>query len=339
MLDDLQALEQQALEAVAAAADAAALDAAQSDYVGKKGRISGLLRTVGKLPPEERGPFGQAANKARKAVEAAIEVRRAALVAEAEANLGETEWVDATLPPPASVADARRTGGTIHPITALVRDMEEVFVSMGFETIDGPWVEDDHHNFGALNIPADHPARDMQDTYWLSDGNLLRTHTSPVQVRTMENQAPPIRAVCLGRVFRHEELDATHENTFHQCEGLLVDRGVSVGHMLYVLRTLLREILDDDVEVRLRPGYFPFVEPGFEMDVVFRGKWMELLGCGMVHPYVLEQGGIDPSVYSGFAFGLGIDRLVMLRHGVEDVRHFMEGDLRFLRQFQGGLEG
>ncbi|MDF1700152.1 MAG: phenylalanine--tRNA ligase subunit alpha [Planctomycetota bacterium] len=339
MLDELQALEQEALAAVAAAADGPALDAVQSEYVGKKGRLSGVLRTVGSLPPEQRGPVGKAANLARRAVEAAIEARRGDLIAAADANLGETEWVDATLPPPAARAAAGRLGGTVHPITALVRDMEEIFLSMGFDTLDGPWVEDDRHNFGALNIPADHPARDMQDTYWLSDGNLLRTHTSPVQVRAMEASAPPIRAVCLGRVFRHEELDATHENTFHQAEGFFVDRGVSVGHMLYVLRTLLREILDDDVQVRLRPSYFPFVEPGFEMDVTFRGKWMELLGCGMVHPYVLEQGGIDPSVYSGFAFGLGIDRLVMLKHGVEDVRHFMGGDLRFLRQFAGGLEG
>ncbi len=339
MLEALQALQDEALDAVRASQDASALDAVQSAFVGKKGKLSGILRTVGSLPPEQRGPVGKAANLARRAVEAALDERRAALLAAADANLAETEWVDATLPAPASVVTAQRTGGTVHPVSALVRDMEDIFLAMGFETLDGPWVEDDYHNFGALNIPADHPARDMQDTYWLSDGNLLRTHTSPVQIRAMKRGAPPIRGVCLGRVFRHEELDATHENTFHQVEGIYVDRGVNVGNMLYVLRTLLREILDDDVEVRLRPSYFPFVEPGFEMDVTFRGAWMELLGCGMVHPYVLEQGGIDPNEFSGFAFGLGIDRLVMLRHGVEDVRHFMDGDLRFLRQFPGGLEG
>ncbi|MDA1194080.1 MAG: phenylalanine--tRNA ligase subunit alpha [Planctomycetota bacterium] len=339
MLDELQAMEREALAAVRAAADGDVLGAVEATWIGRKGRITGILRSVGTLPAEQRGPVGQAANLARRAVDEALSARRTELLAGAEARLADTEWVDATLPPPAARAGVRRTGGTIHPITALTREIEDVFLSMGFDTLDGPWVEDDFHNFGALNMPADHPARDMQDTYWLSDGNLLRTHTSPVQVRAMESGAPPIRAVCLGRVFRHEELDATHENTFHQIEGFYVDRGVSVGHMLYVLRTLLREVLDDDVEVRLRPSYFPFVEPGFEMDVTFRGKWMELLGCGMVHPYVLEQGGIDPTVFSGFAFGLGIDRLVMLKHGVEDLRHFMDGDLRFLRQFGGGLEG
>ena len=339
MLEQLQSLQAMAVAEVRAASHLAGLDAAHAAYLGKRGRVQEILRTVGTLPPAERGPVGRAANEARQAIETAVAERRAALVEAAEGQLAETEWVDATLPAPPEVAATGRAGGTVHPVTALVRDMEDVFLSMGFETLDGPWVEDDWHNFGALNMPADHPARDMQDTYWLSDGNCLRTHTSPVQVRAMESGAPPIRAVCLGRVFRHEELDATHENTFHQVEGFLVDREVSVGHMLYVLRTLLREILHDDVDVRLRPSYFPFVEPGFEMDVRFRGRWMELLGCGMVHPYVLRQGGIDPGTWSGFAFGLGIDRLVMLRHGVEDVRHFMDGDLRFLRQFQGGLEG
>ena len=338
MLYDLKALTNTALERIQAAARSDDLDAIQTAILGKKGKLQEALRSIGSLPAAERGPFGKAANLAKQSIEKALAERRAALVEEAESALGETEWVDATLPPPAaSLADRR--GGSIHPVTSLVREVEDVFLSMGFETLDGPWVEDDHHNFGALNIPADHPARDMHDTYWLSDGNLLRTHTSPVQVRAMETSEPPIRAVCLGRVFRHEELDATHENTFHQVEGFYVDRQVSVGHMLYVLRSLLREVLQDDVQVRVRPSYFPFVEPGFEMDVTFRGEWMELLGCGMVHPSVLEAGGIDPDRWSGFAFGLGIDRLVMLRYGVEDLRHFMGGDLRFLSQFQGGVQG
>ncbi|MDJ0521923.1 MAG: phenylalanine--tRNA ligase subunit alpha [Planctomycetota bacterium] len=338
MLDQLQALQAQALDEVRAATDASALDAVQSAFLGKKGQVQQVLRTIGKLDPAERGAVGRGANEAKQAIEAAIQVRRDELIAAADANLAQDQWVDATLPPP-KAAQLGGRGGSIHPITALVRDMEEVFLSMGFETLDGPWVEDDHHNFGALNIPPDHPARDMQDTYWLTDGNLLRTHTSPVQVRAMETRKPPIRAVCLGRIFRNEELDATHENTFHQCEGFFVDRDVSVGHMIYVLESLLHEIIGKDAKVRLRPSYFPFVEPGFEMDVTFRGDWMELLGCGMVHPYVLEAGGIDPNEYSGFAFGMGIDRLVMVRHGIEDIRHLMSGDLRFLRQFTGGLEG
>lgn len=338
MLDQLQALQAQALADVHAASDEAGLAAVQTAFLGKKGEVQQVLRSIGKLDPKERGPVGQAANRTKQAIAAAIEERRGELIAAADANLAESEWVDATLPPPAGACVGGR-GGTIHPITALVRDMEEVYLSMGFETLDGPWVEDDFHNFGALNIPPDHPARDMQDTYWLSDGHLLRTHTSPVQVRAMELREPPIRAVCLGRIFRNEELDATHENTFHQCEGFFVDRDVSVGHMIYVLETLLHEIIGKDAKIRLRPGYFPFVEPGFEVDVMFRGEWMELLGCGMVHPYVLEQGGIDPNVFSGFAFGMGIDRLVMVRHGVEDIRHLMSGDLRFLRQFTRGLNG
>ncbi len=338
MLDDLRALQEEALGAVQAAADDAALDAVQSSFLGKSGKLPLILRAIGKLDPKERGPVGRAGNEAKQAIEAGLATRRAALIAAADADLADSEWVDATLPAPEGVQTGGR-GGSIHPITALVRDLEDVFLSMGFETLDGPWVEDDHHNFGALNIPKDHPARDMQDTYWLTDGNLLRTHTSPVQIRAMADHKPPIRAVCLGRIFRNEELDTTHENTFHQCEGFFVDRDVSVGHMVYVLKTLLSEILGGEAEVRLRPSYFPFVEPGFEMDVMFRGDWMELLGCGMVHPYVLEAGGIDPNEFSGFAFGMGIDRLVMVRHGIEDIRHLMSGDLRFLSQFTGGLEG
>jgi phenylalanyl-tRNA synthetase alpha chain len=336
MLDELRTLTDEALGRVECASAEADLDAVQRDYLGKKGAVQRVLRSIGSLEPSQRGPVGKAANEARGRIAEALEARRAALRAAAEGALAETEWVDPTLPPPPG--SAQRTGGTIHPVTSLVREMEDIFASLGFVSLDGPWVEDDHHNFTALNIPADHPARDMQDTYWMSDGNLLRTHTSPVQIRAMEGGPPPIRAVCLGRVFRHEELDATHENTFHQVEGFYVDRQVSVGHMLYVLRALLREVLEDDVQVRLRPSYFPFVEPGFEMDVTFRGRWMELLGCGMVHGRVLEYGGIDPDEWSGFAFGLGIDRLVMLKHGIEDVRHFMGGDLRFLRQFRGGAE-
>ena len=338
MLDQLHALMEKALGEVQAAGDIAALDAVQSAFLGKQGAVQKVLRAIGVLPAQERGPSGRAANETKQGIESALQARRAELLAAADANLAETEWIDATLPAPPSERGGGR-GGTIHPGTALVRDMEDVFLSMGFETLDGPWVEDDHHNFGALNIPPDHPARDMQDTYWLTDGNLLRTHTSPVQVRAMETRRPPIRAVCLGRIFRNEELDATHENTFHQCEGFYVDRDVSVGHMIYVLESLLHEIIGKDARVRLRPSYFPFVEPGFELGVTFRGGWMELLGCGMVHPRVLEAGGIDANEYSGFAFGMGIDRLVMVRHGVEDIRHLMSGDLRFLRQFTGGLDG
>lgn len=331
-LDELQA---EALAGLAAAPTPAEVDGVVNRFLGRGGEVQAILRGIGQLPAEERGPTGKAANEVKQQIEAAAGTRRDALIAEAESALGETEWVDMTMPGPEPVG---RTAGTLHPITRMMRELEDVCVGMGFDLLDGPWVEDDTHNFGALNIPADHPARDMQDTFWLSDGHLLRTHTSPVQVRAMESAKPPIRAVAIGRVFRNEEVDATHENTFHQIEGFYVDREVNVGHMLYVLKTLLREILDEDVEVRLRPSYFPFVEPGFEMDVRFRGDWMELLGCGLVHPKVLRMGGIDPEEWSGFAFGLGVDRLVMLHNGIEDIRHLMGGDVRFLRQFQGGVE-
>jgi phenylalanyl-tRNA synthetase alpha chain len=267
---------------------------------------------------------------AKQALEALAEERLQALRDAREQGLAASEWVDSTLP------GRTRGAGTLHPVSRMCREVEDVFLGMGFDVADGPWVEDDFHNFQALNIPADHPARDLQDTFWLADGNLLRTHTSPVQVRVMTSAPPPHRIVAIGRVFRNEAVDATHENTFHQVEGLLVDRSVNVGHMVYVLRSFLREIFQEDIQVRLRPSYFPFVEPGFELDARFRGRWLELLGCGMVHPNVLRACGVDPEVHSGFAFGLGIDRLVMLRYGIEDIRHLMGGDLRFLGQFRSG---
>ena len=337
MLDQIRDIEQEALAALAAASDLDALEAVEARTTGKRGALADVLRGIGKLPGDQRTAVGQAANAARKAVEAALEARRTALEAEREAALGTLEALDLTQPAPGD-APWPRTGGTIHPVQQLIRRVEDVCQGMGFDLLDGPWVEDEQHNFTALNIPPGHPARDMQDTFWLTDGHLLRTHTSPVQIRAMRARTPPIRAVAVGRVFRNEELDATHEHTFHQIEGLLVDREVNVGHMVHVLRGLIAEILESDVEVRLRPAYFPFVEPGFEMDVTYRGRWMELLGCGLVHPDVLRQGGVDPAAWSGFAFGMGIDRLVLLKYGIEDIRHLMGGDLRFLRQFGSGVE-
>ncbi len=332
MLDTIRDLEQEALAALDGAADADAVHAVVSGLLGKKGRLQGVLRQIGTLPKDERAEVGRLANVAKRAVEEAARKRLDAFQAAREADLGETEWVDATLP------GACRGGGSFHPISQMCREVEDIFLGMGFDLADGPWVEDEWHNFDALNIPADHPARDLQDTFWMEDSNVLRTHTSPVQLRVMKAGRLPIRVVCIGRVFRNEATDATHEHTFHQVEGLLVDREVSVAHMLYVMRSLLQELFGKDIEVRLRPAYFPFVEPGFEMDMRWRGAWLELVGCGLVHPNVLRAGGIEPDVYSGFAFGFGIDRLVMLRYGLDDIRHFMGGDLRFLRQFTRGVE-
>ncbi len=337
MLDEIRTIEREALAAIEIAADLTALASAEAAALGKRGRLADVLRSLGRLAPTERAHVGQAANDARRRVEAALAARRATLDAAFEANLASADALDLTQPAPGA-APWSRIGGTLHPVRQLLRRAEDVCLAMGFEILDGPWVEDDEHNFTALNIPPGHPARDMQDTFWLTDGHLLRTHTSPVQIRTMRDRSPPIRVVSPGRVFRNEEVDATHEYTFHQIEGLLIDREIHVGHMIHVLRELISALLETSVDVRLRPAYFPFVEPGFEMDVTWRGRWLELLGCGLVHPDVLRGQGVDPAVWSGFAFGMGIDRLVMLRRGIEDIRHLMGGDPRFLRQFGAGVE-
>jgi phenylalanyl-tRNA synthetase alpha chain len=252
----------------------------------------------------------------------------------------DAEWVDATLDL------GRKPAGNLHPTSQVQYEIEDVFTSMGFEVLDGPHVDDDHFNFEALNIPKDHPARDMQDTFYLEDGNLLRTHTSTIQVRGMRRLRPPFKIIGPGKVFRCERVDASHETTFHQLEGMMVDRDIKVAHLIYFMKVLLSRIFGREEEVRLRPGYFPFVEPGFELDIrclLCRGTgcsvckqvgWVELLPCGMVHPNVLRAGGIDPTEYSGFAFGLGLDRLVQMRYGIEDVRHIHSADLRFLEQFR-----
>jgi phenylalanyl-tRNA synthetase alpha chain len=235
--------------------------------------------------------------------------------------------------------------GHLHPITRIQRELERLFQSLGFAVLDGPEVETEYHNFDALNIPPDHPARDMQDTFWLEGGNLLRTHTSPVQVRGMERLGPPLRMIAPGRVFRNESVDASHEHTFYQLEGMMIDRDVSVANLIYFMKTLLGAIFHREVTVRLRPGYFPFVEPGFELDiqclicggpgcaVCKQSGWVELLPCGLVNPNVLRMSGIDPNEWNGFAFGLGLTRLVMMRYGIGDIRQLQGGDLRFLEQF------
>jgi phenylalanyl-tRNA synthetase alpha chain len=294
---------------------------------------------MGKLVPEERKRIGMLLNDAKQRIEAALDVRKQefdTLVLRARLD---AEWVDLTLPAPGP----RR--GHLHPITRIQRELEDLFVSLGFTVLDGPEVETEYYNFDALNIPRDHPARDMQDTFWLDGGNLLRTHTSPVQARGMERLGPPLRMIAPGRVFRNESVDASHEHTFYQIEGMMIDRDVSVAHLLYFMKTLLTAVFQREVTVRLRPGFFPFVEPGFELDiqclicggpgcpVCKQSGWVEQLGCGLVHPNVLRTSGIDPEEWSGFAFGLGLTRLVMMRYGIDDIRHLNGGDLRFLEQF------
>lgn len=327
----------------------AALSVAASDkdlmdlkvrFLGKKGSVTALLKGLGQMEPQERQAHGKRVNALKERIERDIETARRGLE---ERNLRErldSEWIDPTL------VTGRRPVGNLHPVTQIQYHIEDVFTSMGFEVLDGPQVETDYFNFEALNIPKDHPARDMQDTFYLEDGNLLRTHTSPMQIRGMQRLRPPFKIIAPGKVFRSERIDASHEATFHQLEGMMVDRDIKVAHLIRFMKVLLSRIFGREEEVRLRPGYFPFVEPGFELDIRCarcegRGcavckhlGWIELLGCGMVHPTVLRHGGIDPEEYSGFAFGLGLDRLVMRRYSIEDIRHLHAADLRFLRQFR-----
>jgi phenylalanyl-tRNA synthetase alpha chain len=337
--DQITQLQTAALARIEDAKSMEALEAVRVDVLGRKGTLGQFSKEFGKLAPQERAAAGKALNAAKEALESALEARKHSFDTEAlNARLG-SEWIDLTLPAPGP------RPGSLHPVTQVQMELEDLFTSLGFAVLDGPEVETEYHNFDALNIPASHPARDMQDTFWLTDGNLLRTHTSPVQVRGMERLGPPLRMIAPGRVFRNEEVDASHEHTFYQVEGMMVDRNVSVAHMLYFMKTLLSAIFRREVIIRLRPGYFPFVEPGFELDiqclicggpgcaVCKQSGWVELMPCGLVHPNVLRMSGIDPDEWGGFAFGLGLTRLAMMRYGIDDIRLFESGDLRFLRQF------
>ncbi|MBY5268027.1 phenylalanine--tRNA ligase subunit alpha [Spiribacter salinus] len=339
MSEDLQALTGQAEAAVDAAASVAELEEIRVAYLGKKGRLTEQLKALGQLPAEERPAAGQAINAAKQRVTERLDARRAALAhAELDAAL-ESERVDVTLP---GRGDAP---GGLHPITRTLERIEGMFRGIGFATAEGPEIEDDHHNFEALNIPADHPARAMHDTFYFDARHLLRTHTSPVQIRVMESDGAPVRVIAPGRVYRCDS-DLTHTPMFHQVEGLLVDEGVTFGDLKALLDDFVKQFFEADLAVRFRPSYFPFTEPSAEVDVecmfchgdgcrVCSGSgWLEILGCGMVHPAVFEAVGIDAERYTGYAFGMGVERLAMLRYGVNDLRIFFENDLRFLRQFR-----
>jgi phenylalanyl-tRNA synthetase alpha chain len=325
---------------IGAASDAAALKDIERTYLGKAGVLAAWLATIPSLPAAERPQLGQAVNRLKKELAELVATRAAALEKLAGERDVSAGAFDPTLPPP------KVERGTLHPLTTLTREIEDLFVSMGYQVADGPEIETDWNNFQALNIPPDHPARDSQDTFYLKGPGplVLRTHTSPVQIRSLGRLSPPLRVIAPGKVFRHEATDASHEHTFHQLEGLVVDRHVSVAHLIGSMKTLLRGIFRRDLEIRLRPGFFPFVEPGFELDarcpfcengcsVCKQTRWVELLPCGLVHPNVLSACGVDPDEWSGFAFGLGLSRLVMLRFGINDVRLLLGGDLRFLEQF------
>ncbi|HSV96594.1 MAG TPA: phenylalanine--tRNA ligase subunit alpha [Spirochaetota bacterium] len=343
MEQKLEAIRAAATQQISAAPSIDELEAIRVRVLGRKGELTAILRTLGELSPEERSRVGQTSNRIKAALEALIESRKAELLDSRINELLKEEWLDVTL----ASAGASRVfePGRLHPLSQIQYEIEDIFTSMGFIVLDGPEAETDYYNFEALNIPAHHPARDMQDTFWTEDGNLLRTHTSAIQVRGMERLQPPFRVIGPGRVFRYEATDASHENTFYQVEGMMVDRDISVADLIYFMKVLLKEIFAREVTIRLRPGYFPFVEPGFELDIhclICDGKgcsvckqsgWVELLPCGLVHPNVLRHGRIDPDRWSGFAFGLGMNRLVMMRYGINDIRHFLSGDIRFLRQF------
>jgi len=339
-VEALAALEQQAREAVAAAADLKALDEIRVRYLGKKGLLTEQLKQLGALPADQRPQAGQAINIAKKQVQEAIETRKADLQQAAlQAQLA-AECVDVTLP------GRGEHGGGLHPVTRTLQRIEQLFAGMGFESISGPEIEDDYHNFEALNIPAHHPARAMHDTFYIDAHRVLRTHTSPVQIRVMENREPPFRVIAPGRVYRCDS-DLTHTPMFHQVEGLLVDENVSFADLKGLLDEFLKHFFErDDLGVRFRPSYFPFTEPSAEVDiqcvmcsgegcrVCSHSGWLEILGCGMVHPNVFAHVGVDNERYTGLAFGVGVERLAMLKYGVNDLRLFFENDLRFLQQFR-----
>lgn len=339
-MENLDQITDQALAAVAAANDLKALDDVRVQYLGKKGEISLLLKGLGKLSAEERPKAGALINESRSKVQDAISTRQASLEnAALEAQLA-GERIDVTLP------GNGEQPGALHPVTRTRRRIEDFFARLGYEVAEGPEVEDDFHNFEALNIPGHHPARAMHDTFYFGDGRLLRTHTSPVQVRVMEAGQPPFRIIAPGRVYRCDS-DLTHTPMFHQVEGLLVDKGVTFADLRGTVAAFLQGFFEvEDLPVRFRPSYFPFTEPSAEVDigcthcggegcrVCGHTGWLEVMGCGMVHPRVLEFGGVDPQEYTGFAFGMGVERLAMLRYGVKDLRMFFENDVRFLEQFR-----
>jgi phenylalanyl-tRNA synthetase alpha chain len=327
----LEAVRQRALADIDLASDPSAVDDIRVRLLGKKGELTEQLKQLGSATPEQKRELGAALNALKNELSQALDGRRETLERAALSARLERERIDITLPG----RDVEL--GALHPITRTLERIESIFARLGFAVAEGPEIEDDEHNFEALNFPANHPARAMHDTFYFPDGRLLRTHTSPVQIRAMRKLAPPIRVIAPGRVYRCDS-DQTHSPMFHQVEGVLVDRNVSFAELKGALNTFVNAFFERDLQIRLRPSYFPFTEPSAEVDIEWikpdgSRAWLEVLGCGMMHPTVLRAGGIDPTVYSGYAFGLGVERFAMLKYGVADLRQFFENDVRFLRQF------
>ncbi|TZE82281.1 phenylalanine--tRNA ligase subunit alpha [Calorimonas adulescens] len=336
---DLERIRMEAETEIQNASDIQVLEETRIKYLGKKGIITSALKSIGELPKEERPAAGVKINAVKVVIEESLNHRLKELEEKELEERLKKEYIDITVP------GRKPELGHLHPLTIVREEITEIFLGLGFSIAEGPEIEYDYYNFEALNIPRDHPARDIQDTFYINDNIVLRTHTSPVQVRTMERQKPPIRVIVPGRVYRSDNIDATHSPVFHQIEGLVVDRNVTMGDLKGVLSLFAKQLFGEDTKTKFRPHYFPFTEPSAEMDVTCmacKGRgcrvcggtgWIEILGSGMVHPKVLSMSGIDPQEYSGFAFGMGLDRIAMLKYGIDDLRLFFENDIRFIRQF------
>jgi len=339
MKQKLQEIKESVEAALQNAQDLEALENIRLKYMGKKGELTAVLKGMGQLSAEERPVIGALANEIRTFLENEIDEKKAELSAKLQEIRLKEEVIDVTMP------GKKQESGKLHPLTKVMDDVKDIFIGLGFEIADGPEVEYDYYNFEALNIPKNHPARDTQDTFYIEDNIVLRTQTSPMQVRVMENKKPPIRIIAPGIVYRSDASDATHSPVFHQIEGLVVDKGITMADLKGTLESCMKSLYGEDCKVRFRPHHFPFTEPSAELDVacfvcggegcrVCKGEgWIEVLGCGMVHPKVLANCGIDPEVYSGFAFGIGLERMVMRKYGIDDIRLFYENDLKFLKQF------
>jgi len=340
MENKLREIRERVLKSIEEADGSAGLEQIRVGVLGKKGELTGLLRGMGKLPPEERPKMGQMVNDVRAALEARLEARAEELKAKEKAARLQAEAIDVTLPGP------ERSAGSLHPMNIALKKMVEIFVGMGYEAVEGPEVEFDHYNFELLNIPKNHPARDAQDTFYINDNIVLRTHTSPVQARIMTTRKPPIRIVSTGRVYRADEADATHSPVFHQMEGLVIDENITMGDLKGTLDEFARQMFGEGIRTRFRPSFFPFTEPSAEVDLTCancRGEgcrmckgtgWIEVLGAGMVNPKVLDMCGIDSTKYSGFAFGMGVERMTLLKYNIPNLRYLYENDLRFLTQYR-----